>query len=368
MYIERLYLVNFKNYNEVTVVLHNKVNCFIGDNGVGKTNLLDAVYYLCMCKSYFQSTDQYSIRQGEDFMTLQGSICNKEQTDEIHCVLKTGRKKQFRKNKKEYPTLSKHIGQYPVVMVSPADSSLIAEGSEERRKYINAVISQYDSGYLEDTIQYNHVLAQRNRLLKEMRHHSDAEELISIFNEQLIPPGNRIFEHRKHFIKQLVPIFKEYYAQISQGKENVDILYESQLNKNNFGELLKAGYQKDLSNQFTTVGIHKDDLDLQMQGVSIRKTGSQGQQKSFLVALKLAQFSFLKEIKGMPPFLLLDDIFDKFDSKRVKQILHLVSDTTFGQIFITHTNENRMQELLQEFHGNYNLYRVENGQVTICNL
>ncbi len=365
MHIEKLMLTNFKNYEEVSIVLHNKVNCFVGDNGVGKTNLLDAVYYLCMCKSYFQSSDQFSIKYGSDYMTLQGIIEHNDQTDEIYCALKAGKKKQFRKNKKEYPKLSKHIGQYPVVMISPADSTLITEGSEERRKYINAVISQYDNTYLEDTIQYNHVLAQRNRLLKEMSYHSGSQELISIYNDQLIPPGNRIFEQRKDFIKQLAPIFKEYYSLISQGKEEVNIIYNSQLTDGNFEQLLNDSYQKDLSNQFSTTGIHKDDLELTMQGIPIRKTGSQGQQKTFLVALKMAQFRFLKELKGVPPFLLLDDIFDKFDTKRVKQILNIVSDNSFGQIFITHTNEIRMKELLLEFHGNYNLYRVENGNIII---
>lgn len=367
MYIEKINLFNFKNFEEVSVSLHKKVNCFVGNNGVGKTNLLDAVYYLCMTKSYFQLSDQYSIRNGSDVMALQAQFNLNGSVDEVHCALKSGNRKQIRKNKKEYAKLSEHIGNFPVVMISPYDSSLITEGSEERRKYLNAVISQFDHSYLDDVIFYNKTLVQRNKLLKEISRIPDGNDLLEIYTEQLIPAGIRIFEKRKSLLNELVPIFKDFYSSISQDKEIVDLKYISQLSNSDFGELLSKSIRNDIQMQTTTTGIHKDDLELMMGENSIRKIGSQGQQKTFLVALKLAQFSFIRKVKNITPLLLLDDIFDKFDVHRVKQILHLVSDENFGQIFITHTNETRMRELLSDFPENYSIFRVENNNVLFVN-
>ncbi len=364
MYIEKLSLINFKNYEEASIQLHARVNCFVGNNGVGKTNLLDAVYYLCMCKSYFNTSDQYTIRQGQNFMVLQGDFCHNQQTDELYCGLKAEKSKQFRKNKKEYQRLTDHIGNYPVVMVSPADSALITEGSEERRRYMNAVIAQYNREYLEQTIQYNKLLAQRNRLLKEMKGYGASDELLEIYDMQLVPLGRSIAQVRMLFVEELSRVFKHYYELISGGLEKVEIAYQSQLLQDDFEELLKSNLSRDRSAQFSTVGIHKDDLELTMNGISIRKVGSQGQQKTFLVALKLAQFEFLKQIKGIKPILLLDDIFDKFDVERVSHILRLVTDEPFGQILITHTNEMRMRDLLKAYNGSYALFKVENGKPT----
>jgi DNA replication and repair protein RecF len=367
MHLEKLSLINFKNYSDISIELHSKVNCFVGDNGVGKTNLLDAVYYLCMCKSYFQTSDQFTVRQGQDYMVLQGSFSSAGQSDELYCGIKTGKLKKFRKNKKEYQRLSDHIGQYPVVMVSPSDSALITEGSEERRKYMNAVIAQFDRNYLENIIQYNKVLAQRNKLLKEMRGYSGATDLLSIYNDQLAPLAKSIYNVRAKFVQELTEVFKKYYALISNAKEVVELEYVSQLNDTSMEILLAKSINKDMAVQHTTVGIHKDDLELKMNGNSIKKIGSQGQQKTFLVSLKLAQFEFLKKIKKIKPVLLLDDIFDKFDVGRVMEILNLVSDKSFGQILITHTNEHRMNELLKSFHGSYSLFRVKDGQVIKVN-
>lgn len=367
MYISKLSLINFKNYSEASVDLHNKVNCFVGGNGVGKTNLLDAVYYLCMCKSYFQVSDQYTVKHGNEFMVLQGNFVNGEQSDELYCGLKEGKRKQFRKNKKEYPRLSDHIGQYPVVMVSPADSALITEGGEERRKYMNAVISQFDRTYLESTIHYNKILLQRNKLLKEMRGFSGSSELLDVYDEQLAPLADVVYAARSNFVSELSEVFKKYYALISDDKEEVSLRYNSPLSEASLADLLKQNHSKDMYAQRTTTGVHKDDLELEMNGMPIKKIGSQGQQKTFLVSLKLAQFEFLKHVKGITPVLLLDDIFDKFDADRVLQILHLVAKDSFGQIFITHTNEARMRELLQDFHGAYALFRVDNGQVIDIN-
>ncbi|MBN2485174.1 MAG: DNA replication/repair protein RecF [Bacteroidales bacterium] len=366
MHIQNITLINFKNFAEETISLHPKVNCFVGNNGVGKTNMLDAVYYLCMTKSYFQLSDQYSVRQGSAFMALQAGFEINGTNDEIYCALKTGNRKQLRKNKKEYPKLSDHIGNYPVVMISPSDSSLISDGSDERRKYLNAVISQYDHGYLNDVILYNKILVQRNKLLKDFQKTPGAAELLEIYTEQLIPCGVRIFEKRNTFLNKLLPIFKEFYSVISQNSENIGLKYVSQLTGKHFGELLSKSHNADLQAQTTTCGVHKDDIDLLMDGCPIKKIGSQGQQKTFLVALKLAQFSFIKQVKNITPILLLDDIFDKFDIHRVKQILNMVSGNSFGQIFITHTNEQRMKELLEGITDGYKIFRVENNSINLA--
>lgn len=365
MHIKSLDVINFKNYKEVNLELHSKLNCFVGDNGTGKTNLLDAVYYLCMCKSYFQATDQYTINKGEKFMVLQADFILDEKPQNIYCSLKEGSKKVFRRNKKDYPRLIDHIGQFPVVMVSPADSALILDGSDERRKYLNSVISQYDREYLENVISYNKILAQRNRVLKENKKYSGQKDLLDIYDNQIVPLGTKIYNSRKEFVEKLSPVFKAFYNKISSGKEDISLIYNSQLDTMDFSRLLYDNLTKDLTLQYTSSGVHKDDLELLMNNVPIKKTGSQGQQKTFLSSLKLAQFKFIQETKNVTPILLLDDIFDKFDGNRVRQILHIVSDKEFGQIFITHTNELRMKELLKEFEGNFNLYKVEKENIKL---
>ena len=365
MFIRKLSLVSFKNYAELVLELHPKLNCFVGDNGVGKTNLLDAAYYLCMCKSYFSSNDQFTIRTNDEFMILQAEFSKEEKKEELYCGLKKGKKKQFRRNRKEYERLSDHIGMFPVVMVSPNDIQLIIEGSEERRKYLNGVISQYDKLYLEQLIQYNRILAQRNRLLKDFREQGSQEDLLDILDVQIAASGMEIYRKRKDFISKFIPVFNEYYHVISGGNENVELQYDSQLDEGEFMGLLKESRSRDLMLQFTTTGIHKDDLTLNLDNNLIKRIGSQGQQKTYLVALKFAQFEFLRRIKKIPPLLLLDDVFDKLDAKRVKNILRLVDQESFGQIFITHTNQDRMKAILHELKLEHSLYRVEKGNVKL---
>jgi DNA replication and repair protein RecF len=363
MYIKKLTLVNFKNYQEASFFLHPKLNCFVGNNGEGKTNLLDAVYYLCMCKSYFSATDLYSIRYNEEFMVLQANFVRNEKEEEIYCGLQRNKNKQFRRNKKEYRRLSDHIGLLPVVMVSPSDIQLISEGSEERRKYMNSVISQYNKVYLNNTIKYNKILAQRNRLLKESSGKSSQNELLNVFDEQLISSGNAIHHERLLFIEKFTPVFGHFYNFIAGGKEQVELIYQSQLNESNFNDLLHMSREKDQILQYTTMGVHKDDLILNLDGIHIKLIGSEGQQKTYLVSLKLAQFEFLKEVNNTLPLLLLDDIFDKFDANRVRQILELVADDSFGQIFITHTNLDRMNVILNDLNIDHKLFRVNEGKV-----
>lgn len=368
MYIQDISILNFKNYSEATVQFHKKLNCLVGNNGSGKTNLLDAIYYLCMCKSYFNASDAYNINFNEEFLSIQCNFNHNNVITNIHCGIKQGKKKLFRKNKKEYSKLSDHVGNFPVVMVSPADASLILDGGDERRKYMNGVISQYNRDYLEKTIQYSKVLLQRNKLLKDSFTAHFNEELFDVYTEQLIPLGETIHKERKLFVEKLTPIFQHYYTTISEQKEKVAIDYKSNLEEDSFENLLKQAFYKDKSAQHTTFGVHKDDLQLTLNNQPMKRIASQGQQKTFLVALKLAQFAFLKEIKNIDPVLLLDDIFDKFDEMRVKQILKLVASDDFGQIFITHHNQQRMQDLLTDFDGHYSLFKVQNNEIESVNL
>ncbi|MBN1187608.1 MAG: DNA replication/repair protein RecF [Bacteroidales bacterium] len=359
MYLKSINLLNFKNYEQAELEFSSKINCFVGNNGVGKTNLLDAIHYLSMSKSYFNTVDSQNIQHEKDFFVIQGYFEKDGEEEEIYCGIKRNKRKQFKRNKKEYQKLSEHIGLLPIVMISPADSSLILEGSEERRKFLNAVISQYDKKYLNNTINYNHALTQRNVLLKNFNRSGkfDAASL-EIWDDQLIPLGERIYKCRKDFSEKLVPIFQKYYDFISKGNEKVALAYESQLQQDSFRNLLSASVQKDRILEYTTTGIHKDDLILKLGDNPIKKIGSQGQQKTFLVALKLAKFDFIKKVNGFNPILLLDDIFDKFDNERVTQIVQLVADDNFGQIFITDTDQERWDNILRQLKIEHNIFKI----------
>jgi DNA replication and repair protein RecF len=346
MHLKKLSLLNFKNYFDAEIELQPGVNAFVGDNGTGKTNLLDAIHYLSLCKSYFNSIDGQNIKQKEDFFLVQGIFDINESVENISCSFKKGQKKIFKRNKKEYDRLADHIGLLPVVMISPTDSGLITEGSEERRKFSDSIISQFDRIFLDDLMSYARVLLQRNSYLKQAAaSRSFDPDTIEIWNDQLIPSGNRIYNARKKFIDELVPIFRYYYHFISGNKESVDIRYESHLNENNFSSMLCDSMERDKMLQFTSTGPHKDDLIFMINDFPVKRFASQGQQKSFLIALKLAQFDFIKKRKEMKPILLLDDIFDKLDDKRVSKLMELVSQENFGQIFITDTHPERLQEI-----------------------
>lgn len=364
MHLEKLSLLNYKNIEELEMSFSPRINCFIGNNGVGKTNLLDAVYYLSFCKSYFSSTDQMNINHDAQFMVLEGKYQRKDLDEMVYCGVKRGQKKNFKRNKKDYKKLSEHIGLLPIVMVSPADVRLITDGSEERRKYMDSVISQYDRKYLDDLIRYNRVLQQRNKLLKDFGAGSKYDEdTLSIWDEQLIILGTEIYQKRKDFLHKLMPVFQEYYSIISQGNETVSLEYKSQLHENNLRDLLTHARWKDQVMQYTTVGIHKDDLVLNLGNYPIKKMGSQGQKKTYLIALKLAQFDFIKQIAGFNPILLLDDIFDKLDSNRVEQIVRLVSEERFGQIFISDTNRDHLDEILSGTALEYQLFVIDKGSI-----
>lgn len=365
MYLKKLNLLNFKNYEEAEIEFSPRINCFAGLNGVGKTNLLDAIYYLSLCKSYFNPIDSQNIRHDADFFVVEGEYERNGEVEHIFCGLKRNQKKQFKRNRKEYHRLSDHIGLIPLVMISPADGSLIAEGSEERRHFINAVIAQYDHAYLEQLIHYNGALAQRNKLLKDFGGDGRFDrEALELWNDQLVPPGENIHAIRNSFVDELGPVFQKYYAFISGGLEQVAIAYQSHLFSGDFNGLLQSSLEKDRILQFTTAGVHKDDLLLKLSEHPIKRTGSQGQQKTFLVALKLAKFDFIKQHNGQKPILLLDDIFDKFDEHRVNQVLNLVASDNFGQIFITDTHPERMEKILADLKIESRLFHIENNRIS----
>jgi len=364
-HLNHLSLLNFKNYEEASLEFCPKINCLVGNNGIGKTNVLDAIYYLSLCKSAFNATDIQNIRHGQEFFVIQGEYLRDEKTEQINCGVKAGYKKIFRRNSKEYEKISDHIGLLPLVIISPFDSNLILEGSDERRKFMDGVLSQFDHQYLDDLMRYNRALAQRNLLLKDFNQKNWFDpEMLEIWNEQMISAGNRIFEKRRVFIHEMIPVFQHYYEFVSGGSEQVELAYESQLSDTGFSELLSNSVDKDRRVLFTTTGIHKDDLVLKLSGYPIKRVGSQGQQKTFLVSLKLAQFDYIRQQTKEYPILLLDDIFDKFDASRVAKIISLVASSNFGQIFITDTSPERMSEILKQMDGEYKLFHINEEGIT----
>ncbi len=360
MYLKNLSLINFKNYEQADLAFSDKINCFVGSNGVGKTNLLDAVHYLSLCKSYFNPSDSQNIRYGQDFFVIQGNYWRGDSDELIYCGFKRNTRKQFKRNKTDYEKLSDHIGFIPAVMISPYDSRLITEGSEERRRFIDSVISQYNKEYLEALIKYYRLLEQRNRLLKQNKQTPVDSDLFAVIDDQIIPLGTFIYETRKKFTEQLIPVFNKIYQYISQGsQENVGLNYISQLQQRDYKTLLEDSFAKDRMMEYTTSGIHKDDLELKLDDLPIKRVGSQGQQKTFLTALKFAEFDFITQVNGFKPILLLDDVFDKFDEARVSQIVRLVSEEHFGQIFITDTEQQRLERILKLINVPFNLFRVD---------
>ncbi len=362
MILERISILGYKNIEQAELTFSPKLNCFIGKNGMGKTNLLDAVYYLSFCKSHNNQVDSQNIKHDADFALIQGYyLLGGSDEEEFFCSLRRRQKKQFKRNKKEYEKLSDHIGCLPLVMVSPSDSDLITGGSDERRKFMDVVLSQFDKEYLHALIRYNKALQQRNALLKSDMQAD--ESLYELWEEQLAYEGQIIHTKRKAFVEQFIPTFQYYYNFICQSNETVELKYESPLDEGNLVDLLKHKRERDKILGYTTAGVHRDDLDMRMDDYSIKKVGSQGQNKTYVVAMKLAQFDFLKKAGSTTPILLLDDIFDKLDSTRVEQIVKLVSEDNFGQIFITDTNRDHLDEILKGLNSDYRLYQVEGGGV-----
>ena len=363
MYLEKLSVLNFKNHSDSSLDFNSNINCFVGNNGSGKTNLLDAIHYLSFTKSFFIKQDSMNVLYNEPFMTVTGVFEKDDQKELVQCAIKTGVKKIVKRNKKQYDKLAEHIGLFPLVMVSPTDSELLLAGSDIRRKYMDSVISQFDKDYLNALITYNKLIVQRNALLKASDNHSANLSTLSLYDEQLAPLAHLIFDKRQTFLNQLSPIFLDYYNAISNTEEEVSIHYESQLKENNFLDLCHQNLEKDKIVKFTSVGIHKDDLVFYLNGHPIKRVGSQGQQKTYLLALKLAQFDFMQEALGYKPMLLLDDIFDKLDDNRVEHLMKLVDQHHFGQIFVTDTHPERSKQIFDKINADYKLFHIKNGAV-----
>lgn len=364
MRLNSISILNYRNLPDVNIALSPRINCFIGSNGMGKTNLLDAVYYLSFCKSAISPSDSGNIYHDAPFFMLQGVYTADNGTGcEISCGLKRGEKKSFRRGGKPYERLSDHIGSIPLVMVSPADNELIAGGSEERRRFMDVVISQYDREYLNALIRYNRVLQQRNVMLRGER--EPDPEMMSLIEDMMVVEALCIHERRKLFIDELIPVFTEFHNAIVGGGEEVSLRYRSHLDGEELGVLLASSRADDRRLGYTSKGVHRDELVMQLNGFPIKKEGSQGQNKSYLVSLKLAQFDFLRRKGGETPLLLLDDIFDKLDSYRVEQIIALVSGNDFGQIFITDVNREHIDGILDGINGEYRLFEVKHGETNL---
>ena len=359
MFLKSIILRNFKNFTESEFEFTPKINAFVGRNGVGKTNVLDAVHYLALTKSYLNYSDAQNIHFGEDFFSLEGVFAKNETEEVIFCGVQKDKAKVFKRNAKTYERISDHIGLFPVVMISPYDLDLIKEGSEVRRKFIDNIISQSNKDYLQNLMRYNRVLVQRNSLLKYFFQNNTFDKVsLEIYDDELVSLGNYIYEERNKFIKEFVPIFREYYQVLSQGNETVNITYESQLTYTDFNQLLSENLAKDRSAQYSTQGIHKDDLNLSIMNYPVKKFGSQGQQKSYLIALKLAQLDLISKNLDIMPLLLLDDIFDKLDETRVEQLVQLVNEERFGQIFISDTHPERTENIVKRINAESKIFRL----------
>ena len=360
MILEKLSIINYKNIAETTLELSPKTNCFIGHNGAGKTNVLDAVYYLSFCHSASNPVDSQVIRHGQDFLMLEAAY-HDSQPITVTCGMKRGQKKHFKRDKKEYRKLSEHIGLIPIVLISPADTYLIEGGSEERRRLMDVVIAQLDRLYMDFLNRYNKALQQRNTLLKQ-EEEPDAE-MMSIFEEQMAAAGEEIYRRRNDFAEALAPLFQQYYQRISGGREQVSLRYVSHCQRGPLLEVIQRDRWKDRAIGYSLHGVHRDDLEIMLDGHPMKREGSQGQQKTFVIALKLAQFELIRRSKQTAPLLLLDDIFDKLDARRVEQIVSLVSGDDFGQIFITDTNREHLDKILSASSNDYKIFHVDDGEI-----
>lgn len=367
MILENISIINYKNIKGVNLDLSPKINCLIGHNGVGKTNFLDAIYYLSFCRSANNPIDSQIIMHDENFFMLEGNYRTEQgDIENIYCGMKRGTKKHFKRNKKEYKRLSQHIGLVPLIYVSPSDSSLIEGGSEERRRLMDVVISQYDHSYIELLSNYNKALQQRNALLK-MEEEPDSS-LLDIWEQEMARNGELLFQKRLAFVDELVPVFQQIYQQISGQREIVSLRYISHCQRGPLLDVIQRDRFKDRAVGYSLHGVHRDDLEMLIGDFQMKREGSQGQNKTFVLALKLAQFDFLRRTSSTTtPLLLLDDIFDKLDAQRVESIVQLVSGDNFGQIFITDTNRDHLDKILSKSDGEYKIFTVEGGDIELMN-
>lgn len=359
MIVQKLHLIHFKNHPEKNFDFSPQINCFVGNNGVGKTNILDALHYLSVGKSFLGNSDTMNIEDGADFFTIEAQIQNDEKEDIIKIFQPKDSKKLIKKNEKSYDRIADHIGYLPSVMISPYDSNLISDSGESRRKFLDAMISQTDSDYLFNLIQYQKTVQQRNALLKYFaKNRTFDKDALEIYDEPISNFGTQLFEKRKDFINQLNPIIQHFYDVISGGNEKVTVTYDSHLTDSTSVELLTENLERDRQLTYTSKGIHKDDLLFEMNGNLIKKMGSQGQQKSFLISLKLAQINRIKDLTGKNPILLLDDIFDKLDDNRVSHLIELVNKENFGQMFISDTHRDRTESVVKRINEESKVFEI----------
>ena len=369
MILQKISIVNYKNIREASLELSPKINCLIGHNGAGKTNLLDAIYFLSFCRSAFYHQDSLAITHGQEFFVLEGEYSDDTDNanvdvEKIYCGLKRGTKKRFKRNGKEYKRLSQHIGLIPVIMVSPSDSILVEGGSEERRRLMDMVIAQYNPLYIDDLANYNKALQQRNALLKQEQEPDTS--LMEILEMQMAEAGERIYTQRQQYVEQMSPVLIEIYRKISGDKETVELNYVSHCQRGPLFDVISRDRYKDRAVGYSLHGIHRDDLEMHINGYPIRREGSQGQTKSFVIALKIAQFDFLRRThSNTTPLLLLDDVFDKLDASRVERIIDMVAGEGYGQIFITDTNRDHLDKILQRSEGDYKIFDVEDGTIAL---
>ncbi|MFO7744622.1 MAG: DNA replication and repair protein RecF [Psychroflexus sp.] len=361
MILNKLTLINYKNFEQLTLEFDSKINCFVGKNGIGKTNILDAIYHLAFGKSYFNPITSQNVKHGEEFFMLEADFINEGKSEKIITSFKKGQRKLIKRNGKDYEKLSDHIGTIPLVIISPTDRDLILEGSETRRKFMDGVISQGDKLYLDTLLRYNKILSQRNALLKYFAANRTYDETsLEVYDDQIIELGQLIFEKRREFIEEFKPILQKRYQEISSSRENISLTYKSQFNdEESFKSILKSGIKTDLQRQFSNYGSHKDDLVFKIKSHSVKKFGSQGQQKSYLIALKFAQYDFLKSHYGVKPILLMDDIFDKLDEDRVSQIVKMVTNAELGQMCISDTHPERTEEVVKKNATQYKMINLE---------
>ncbi|MBQ0080735.1 MAG: DNA replication and repair protein RecF [Alistipes sp.] len=360
MQLRKLHIRNFKNLEDEVLEIDSGITCFVGENGTCKTNLLDAIYYLSMCRSAVGQTESQCVKTGEDFFGLQAEYLDRNLRMQYLSATYTRQgKKCFKFNDTSYTRLSDHIGVIPVVIISPMDNDLINDAAEQRRHFFDQFISQIDRNYLRALIRYSTALSQRNSLLKG----NFTEEILSIYDVQLSHEADTIFRVRKDVIERVFPMLAQFYGVISGHKERVSLAYRSALTKAPLTELLLECRERDRVMQYTTQGVHRDDFLFSINDVQLRKFGSQGQQKSFIIALKLAQSLILSELSGEKPILLLDDIFDKLDETRVRNMMQILSSGDFGQIFITDCNHNRIKRVMDDINADYKIVDVEFGKI-----
>lgn len=360
MILKQLNILNYRNIAAAELQMSPKINCFVGSNGEGKTNILDAIYFLSFTKSTANNIDSNNIRHGEEMMMVQGIYDLNGTEEEISVGMKMKQKKHVKRNKKDYKKMSEHIGLLPLILVSPNDTELILGGSDERRRFMDMVISQFNPDYMTQLISYNKALQQRNAMLKAEEEPNS--EIIAVFEEMMAQYGEKIYGERRKFIDEFIPIFQDFYTRISGGNERVGLNYISHCQRGPLLDIIQRDRYKDRAVGYSLHGVHRDDLEMTLDGFPIKREGSQGQNKTYLISLKLAQFDFLKRTGSQTtPLLLLDDIFDKLDANRVEQIVQVVGDPAFGQIFITDTNRENMDKILARSDNNYKLFNVKAG-------